>query len=517
MNRYPVKVADTLKRHLIDRAQPLVISVDDQGTVRELQGNAAHYGLASDTLGGILELVSNMLVGGDASLPALWPLVAIEHGHHVALHWIPDHPFNHVVITDSDLCNAELTERQQQANESALSSIEKSRTIRELKSMRKQLESRERSLLETQQFQQRLIDTLAHDLRTPLTSISGYAALLEPHLKANTPLHRALGAIQRNAVYLKSLAENLLELARQGHPEAEMQRHAFALADLAADVELIVRPMADGKGLDLQVTANSSAARLPFFDQVKLHQILVNLISNAVRYTPSGQVRTEISWDGEAIDLVVTDTGIGIAAEYHQRVFEPLNRGAQQGREGAGLGLSIVRQLVESMAGDIRLSSAPGVGTRVHVHLPEQSQEPIPRVLSATGDEPALQLRNPRVLIVDDDVDICELLQWSLREIGYVTDTLQDAEQLHARAKGFDPGLIIIDVDLGTRSGLLLTQELRLSKYSGSIIVFSGASDARTRAAAVKAGATGFLAKPLDMRRFMRWMQQSLESVSPVA
>ena len=513
MKRYPAKVADALQRHLIDRAQPLVISVDEAGQVRELQGNAAHYGLAADTLTPILELVNNMLVGADPSQPMLWPLVAIEHGHHVALHWIPDQPFNHVVITDSDLCNAELTERQQLANDAALSSIEKSRTIRELKLVRKQLESRERSLVETQQFQQRLIDTLAHDLRTPLTSISGYAALLEPHLKSNTPLHRALGAIQRNAVYLKSLAENLLELARQGHPEAQMERHAFALEDLAADIELIIRPMADGKGLELRVSANSTGTRMPFFDQLKLHQILVNLLSNAVRYTPAGTVQAELAWDGEAIDLVVSDSGIGIAPEYQQRVFEPLNRGAQQGREGAGLGLSIVRQLVESMSGEINLTSTPGLGTRIHVRLPEQTQDPTPVVLPPAGDEPELHLGNRRVLILDDDPDICELLQWSLRELGFATETLQDSSKLHSRVTAFDPALVIIDVDLGSRSGLLLTQELRLQEYTGAIIVFSGASDGRTRSAAEKAGATGFLAKPLDMRRFMRWMQQALDAV----
>ncbi len=513
MKRYPPKVADALTHHLIDRAQPLVISIDAGRQVREVQGNAAHYGLATDQLAPILELVSNMQVGADCSQPLLWPLVAIDSGHHVALHWIPDQPFNHVVLTDSDLCNAELTERQQQANESALASIEKSRTIRELKSVRKQLESRERSLLETQQFQQRLIDTLAHDLRTPLTSISGYAALLEPHLKNNTPLHRALGAIQRNAVYLKSLAENLLELARQGRPDAQVERHAFALEDLADDIELIIRPMADGKGLALKVSAQSSGTRMPFFDQIRLHQILVNLLSNAVRYTQAGEVRAELSWDGEGIDLLVTDTGIGIAPEYQQSIFEPLNRGAQQGREGAGLGLSIVRQLVESMDGEIKLSSVPGMGTRVHVHLPEQTQEPTPIVLLPSGDEPALNLSNRKVLIVDDDPDICELLQWSLRELGYDTETLQDAARLHARTVAFDPALIIIDVDLGTRSGLLLTQELRLKEYDGAIIVFSGASDARTRSAAEKAGANGFLAKPLDMRRFLRWMQQSLDAV----
>ncbi len=440
MKNYPPKVTAALQRNLIDRAHPLVLSVDADGQVRELQGDSAHYGHVDGDVSALLRLVDEMLVGADRESPCYWPLVAVAHGHHVALQWIPDRPFSHIVITDSDVCNAELTERQQAANELALSSMEKSRTIRELKKTRIDLEERGRILAETQLFQRRLIDTLAHDLRTPLTSISGYAALLEPYLKDNTALHRALGAISRNAIYLKSLAENLLELARHGHPESHMQRHAFALEDLACDVETIVKPMADGKGLALTVHATSNASRMPFYDQLKLHQVLINLLSNAVRYTPSGRVEANLDWDGKQLTLVVTDTGIGIAAEYQKRVFEPLNRGAQQGREGAGLGLSIVQQLVESMGGTLHLQSAVGVGTRIEVRLPEElplaGAEAVPA--SAPG-EPPLALRNRRVLIVDDDPDICELLLWSLRETGYQPEILHYVGTVQARVDASIP------------------------------------------------------------------------------
>jgi len=508
MNRYPPKVAAALQRNLIDRAHPLVLSVDADGQVRELQGDAAHYGHVDGDVRALLRLVDDMLVGADRQSPCYWPLVAIAHGHHVALQWIPDQPFDHIVITDSDVCNAELTERQQAANELALSSMEKSRTIRELKKARIELEQRSRVLTETQLFQRRLIDTLAHDLRTPLTSISGYAALLEPYLKDDLALHRALGAIQRNAVYLKSLAENLLELARHGHPETHIQRHAFALDDLARDVETIVRPMADGKGLALTVSASSSAHRSPFYDQLKLQQILINLLSNAVRYTPTGRVEANLDWDGKTLSLVVSDTGIGIAAEYQKRVFEPLNRGAQQGREGAGLGLSIVQQLVESMGGTLHLQSVLGVGTRIEVRLPEEAPEMIGPPIVRPSDEPDLTLHNRRVLIIDDDVDICELLVWSLRDAGYEPEMLSDPSLAEARVASFDPALVVIDVDLGARSGLAITQELRLRRFAGAIIVFSGASDTLTRQSAEKAGANAFLPKPLDLRRFLSWMQK---------
>ena len=516
MNRYPAKVAATLQQRLVDKAHPLVISIDRERRVREIQGDAARYGYPDNQVEPLLQLCADMLVGADAAQPGFWPLVHLAQGHHVALHWIPDEPFDHVIITDSDLCNAELAERQQAANELALAGIEKSRTIRELKRVRLELEAREQALKDTQAFQRRLIDTLAHDLRTPLTSISGYAALMQPYVDDITPLKRALGAIQRNAMYLKALAENLLELARQGHPEASaLQRQPVSLGELASDVETIVRPMADGKGLGFEVRTQSGDVRMPSFDPLKLEQILLNLLSNAVRYTPAGgRVDAQIGWDGQTLVLTVTDNGIGIAPEYQQRVFEPLNRGAQQGREGAGLGLSIVRQLVDAMGGKLELQSAVGVGTRIEIRLPEEPPTPGAEGVPASAPgEPPLALRNRRVLVVDDDPDICELLLWSLREIGYQPEILHDAGKVQTRVDTFDPGLVVIDVDLGLRSGLVVTQELRLHGYRGAIVVFSGAADQRTRRAAERAGADAFLPKPLDPTRFHDWMKRVLPAV----
>jgi CheY-like chemotaxis protein/anti-sigma regulatory factor (Ser/Thr protein kinase) len=340
-----------------------------------------------------------------------------------------------------------------------------------------------------------------------LTSISGYAALLEPYLAGNTALQRALGAIQRNAVYLRSLAENLLQLASAGQVDVLLQRRPFVLEQLAADVESVIRPMAHGKGLELSVQAHSSVERMPYYDDLKLQQILINLMSNAVRYTQEGRVEASLGFDGNQLQIHVTDSGIGIAPEYQKRIFEPLNRGAQQGCEGAGLGLSIVSQLVAQMGGDIQLESAVGVGTRVTVKLPEAIADGGSPPASTLGDAPPLSLSNNRVLIVDDDPDICNLLLWSLREIGYQPETLGDPGKTLARVAEYQPGLLLLDIDLGTRSGLVIAQELRLQNFTGAVVVFSGTADTRTRRAAEKAGADAFLAKPLDLRRLLAWLR----------
>ncbi|HWS25381.1 MAG TPA: ATP-binding protein [Xanthomonadales bacterium] len=517
MRHWPDTAKAALTRYLVDRAHPLVLSLDRERQVREVHGDGTHFGYPQGDFSELLELVGNLLIGADERQSSVWPLVDIGRGHHAAVLWIPDEPFDHLALTDADTCSAELTERQQAANELALAGIEKSRTIRELKKVRGELEARSQALADAQKFQKRLIDTLSHDIRTPLTSISGYAALLEPHLSGNTALHRALGAIQRNAVYLKSLAENLLQLASIGQADGLLlQRRPFVLEQLAADVDSVIRPMAQGKGLRLSVEASSSIERMPFFDDLKLQQILINLLSNAVRYTSGGKVEANLDFDGEQLQIKVSDTGIGIAPEYQKRVFEPLNRGAQQGCEGAGLGLSIVKQLVEQMSGSLELESVVGVGSRFCVTLPEAiaDEGKPPTSTSTLGDEPPLTLQNNRVLIIDDDPDICELLLWSLRDIGYKPEILGDPASALERVAELKPGLLLIDVDLGVRSGLTVAQELRLQHYTGALVVFSGATDTRIRQAAEKAGADAFLAKPLDLRRLLAWMRGMLPAHS---
>jgi two-component system, sensor histidine kinase len=505
----PDAVSSSLSAYLVDRARPLVASFDPEGLILGVDGEASHYGLAADAEAALAGLAGELLTGLARTEPQFWPL--IEFGTRaISAWWVPDDGGGHLVLADTHDGGRELRERQQAANELALASVEKSRTIRELKRARAELEARTRALDEAQRFQKRLVDTLSHDLRTPLTSIMGYAGLLEPYLKDSMPLKRALGAIQRNAMYLKALAENLLEMAGDANGDLVLFPRQFDLAALAVEIEDMIRPMTEGKGLALTVTAESSVEGLPCLDDIKLRQILVNLLSNAVRYTRQGRVSAELQFDGQRLSMVVADTGIGIAPEYQQRVFEPLNRGAQQGKDGAGLGLWIVRQLVQRMGGEISLQSVPGVGTRIAVSLPEAPTETPVDKPGIAEEAPPVHLANRRVLVVDDDPDICQLLLWSLRETGYEPEALPDAEQAVERVRAEAPGMVIVDVELGTRSGLALTQELRLAGYKGTIVVFSGAVDTRIRQSAHRAGADAFLPKPLDLKRMLEWLRSQL-------
>ena len=124
MKNWPDIATAALTRYLIDRAHPLVLSLDRDRAVREVHGDVTHYGYPEGDFSELLELLANLLVGADDRQSAVWPLVDIGRGHHAAVLWIPDQPFDHLAVTDADTCSAELAERQQAANELALAGIE---------------------------------------------------------------------------------------------------------------------------------------------------------------------------------------------------------------------------------------------------------------------------------------------------------------------------------------------------------------------------------------------------------
>lgn len=502
-------VMETLRSYLLERAQPLVLSLDKEGRALRVDGNPGHYGLDEGATAELVELADNLLLGLPREEPQFWPLVEVA-GRQVTVWWVPEERQDSLLLADTHDAGRELRERQQAANELALAGIEKSRTIRELKQARADLEAKTRALEEARAFQNRLMTTLSHDLRTPLTSILGYARLMEPHLPASIPIQRALGAIERNALFVKALAENLLELGSAASGEWTLLVEPSDLSLLAEEIDEMMRPLAAGKGLELAVHSHLPPMARPSFDAIKLRQILINLLSNAIRYTREGRVAADLAFASDVLTLTVSDTGIGIDPQYQDKVFEPLNRGAQQGREGAGLGLSIVRQLVQRMGGEITLRSAPGVGTVISVRIPEGAAPTSADGRPSEIEVPRVQLANRRVLVVDDDPDICQLLLWSLGEIGYQASALADADRAVAVVREEQPGMVILDVDLGTRSGIALAQELRLAHYAGTIVVFSGAVGGSVRQAARRAGADAFLPKPLDLKRIITWLRTQL-------
>jgi signal transduction histidine kinase len=223
-----------------------------------------------------------------------------------------------------------------------------------------------------------LIAVISHDLRTPLNAIIGYTELIEMGIGAD-PAQRGRDFVRRirtAAEHQVHLIDQLLTFSRLEAGGVELRPRAVDVADLMADVREIVEPLADQAGLALHV---ESVGPIPLItDPDALRQILLNLATNALKYTENGEVRLAASATSCGARIRVSDTGIGIAPAHLDRIFEPFWQ-AESGRRGAGLGLSIVRRLARALGGDVEVTSTLGRGTTFTVLLPSgRSPEPAP-------------------------------------------------------------------------------------------------------------------------------------------
>ena len=240
------------------------------------------------------------------------------------------------------------------------------------------LEGEQEARAEAERANRAKMDFLAmmsHELRTPLNAIAGYAELLELGLRGpvNEQQQKDLQSIRRNERHLLSLIEEVLSFAKLDAGRVELDLHVLRVQMVVESVVSIVAPQlqAQGHTLELQPGDPSLAVHA---DDEKLQQILVNLLSNAIKFTdPGGRITVSSYAEGREVAIVVRDTGIGIAAEHHQRIFEPfvqLDVGLTRRVEGTGLGLSISRELARAMRGELVVESALNAGAAFTLRLP---------------------------------------------------------------------------------------------------------------------------------------------------
>ena len=225
--------------------------------------------------------------------------------------------------------------------------------------------------------------TMSHELRTPLTAIIGYEELLADGITG--PVTEAqleqLIRIKASAMHLLSLIDELLTFSRFEAGREKAQRESVDVAEVLDEAHTIAWPLAKSKGLRLAVTLPRDPQTI-VTDRSKLRQMLVNLLSNAIKFTEHGEVALVAKADGDALCFEVNDTGIGIAREDIERIFDPFWQVEQTHSRragGTGLGLSVTRALARLLGGDVTVESQPGVGSRFEVRLPRVRNETLPR------------------------------------------------------------------------------------------------------------------------------------------
>ncbi|MEA1618257.1 ATP-binding protein [Erythrobacter sp. T5W1-R] len=307
----------------------------------------------------------------------------------------------------------------------------------------------------------RFLSSISHEIRSPLNAIYGYAQLLERNDGAGSL--KAAKVIRRSSEHLSNLIEGLLDIAQVESGSLKLSREAVRFRAFLDQIIDMLELQASAKGLSLALDMPPGLPEFVRTDPKRLRQILINLITNAIKFTDQGAVTLKVHYRNELATFEVIDTGIGIAPADMERIFAPFERGegAAQERSGVGLGLAITQALVQIMGGDIRVESTPGKGTRFTVRL-MLSKPLAPPVEAPASRSLAHYLGHRRtVLVIDDDAAHRDMLKGLLEPQGLRVLVAENGPRGLALAAEAQPDLVLLDVMLGRENGWRIAEALR--------------------------------------------------------
>ncbi len=345
----------------------------------------------------------------------------------------------------------------------------------------------------------RFLAVLSHEIRTPLTSILGAAELL--NAKSEDEGHRRLGrVITTSASALLAIINDVLDFSRIDAGQIELVLEPFSLHALVADVADIVEAQRQAKDIELCLDLSDGLPARLRGDGTRLRQILLNLVSNAIKFTPSGVVTLRAYHDDQGLHTEVIDTGIGVPADLQARLFEPffqVDATSARRNSGSGLGLTIARQLAIAMGGALSFQSVPAQGTTFRLDLPMQAlADPVPAAEAAAAPAPRV-----RVLIADDDEQIREVLVDLIELVGGDAQAVATGEQAIAAVQAQTFDLALLDLHMPGLDGWSLARELRLLAACPRLVALSGAIDPRAAAQLRASGFDDAVAKPPSLAR----------------
>ena len=346
--------------------------------------------------------------------------------------------------------------------------------------------------------------TLSHELRTPLNAIVGWTSMLTRGQVDPARMPRVFEALDRNAQAQAQLIGDVLDVSRIVTGKLQLQVSVVDVCDLVAQAAESVRTAAGEKEIHFAVQTESHHCWVRG-DAGRLQQVVWNLLSNAIKFTPSGgSIRVDVTRDEQDVAVSVTDTGAGISHEFLAHVFDPFRQADQtstRAQGGLGLGLSIVKHLVELHGGTVFASSAgPGKGARFTVRLPavERALADLSSV-SASLPTPPVSLAGRTVLVVDDDASTLEVLSAALEGSGADVCVAASAAEgwnvLHDRT----PDVLVADLAMPEEDGFSFMRRVRHDSKVGRrvpAIALSAFADVRSEESARAAGFSAFLAKP---------------------
>ena len=358
---------------------------------------------------------------------------------------------------------------------------------------------------------------ISHELRTPLNAIVGWTHILRTNAAKQEYTSQAVDAIHRSAMAQKKLIEDLLDMSRIINGKISLQKQMIDLSSVIAAAVDTLRPNAEEKNVRVECDLNSIACEA-MADRQRLQQVIWNVLSNAIKFTPDGgSVKVKLEQAGEQARISITDTGQGIAPEFLPHVFEAFRQAdstitRRQG--GLGLGLAISRQLMGAHDGEITARSAgQNCGTIVTISLPAHARDhrrhDLVEAENHVGDRrgernPAEQnLSGVRILVVDDDLNTLSLLGITLREKGAIVRPVSSAAEAMRILQEWMPQVVLSDISMPDEDGYTLIRRIRelpaCSSRELAAFALTAMAGEDDKERAMNAGFDAHIAKPFDL------------------
>ncbi|WP_455200709.1 ATP-binding protein [Kaarinaea lacus] len=378
---------------------------------------------------------------------------------------------------------------------------------------------------------------MSHEIRTPLTAIIGYA---EVSLDGNQTLQErstALKTIVRSGNHLLNIINDILDFSKIEAEQLDVEYMSVDLFQLLLDVESLVRPQAENKNLEFNLLYDFPLPTAFGTDPVRLKQILINLCSNAIKFTEQGSVSITVSCDSsnQAMQFVVKDTGIGMTAEQLEKLFKPFQQADTSITRrfgGTGLGLSLSKRLAEKLGGAIEVQSEPGKGSRFILKIASGSLQNTQFVHSLKQLVPAKESETSSVgevalsgciLLAEDNETNQQLLSMLLRKMGADVSIAENGDVAVKMAQQNHYDLIYMDMQMPVLSGVDAVKKLRQERYDQPIVALTANATNEDKMTCINAGCNDFLSKPIPRdklfsmtSRYLQAIEQPAKSSDPI-
>ena len=372
----------------------------------------------------------------------------------------------------------------------------------------------------------RYVIGLSHELRTPLNSVLGYAQLMEQDPRLPEQRKNGVRVIRDSAQHLSGLIDNLLDISRIEANRLTIHRNQLDLHDFLNQLNQMFRIQARSSGLEFRILISQHVPRRVFADEKRLRQVLINLLSNAFKYTQRGCVKLSVDYRSQVTTFKVCDTGVGISKTHTARIFQPFETLLDANTtmpKGTGLGLTISKLLAEIMGGDLSVTSVVGQGSSFNLRLQ------LPPIAGENYSTPNLRMkrrqlsRSVSIVVVDDDENHRNLLSEFLQPMGFVVHTFRNASSCLDALDQTPADMYLLDISMPDVSGWELAKELRIRCISRDrILMVSAHTDEYAQGHSHDSSSRNNLAKPLDLNKLvsslddilgLQWDDTSVENL----